>query len=367
MRDFFLSKISKLKQDGLYRKLEICNLKEKNVVIKEGKKLQCFASNDYLNLAHNKKVKKVAISAIKKYGASSSASRYICGNNELYEKLENEIAKFHSCENAIIFSSGYQTAIGIIPALAKKGDLIIADKLIHSCLIDGCKLSDAKLLRFKHNDILDCEKILKNDRENYQNCIIITEEIFSMDGDLGKVNEINILAKKYNCQILLDSAHSLYENNKKLPQNIIKMGTFSKALGSFGGYVCADKITIDYLRNFAKSAIYTTALPASVIASSLQALKIVSKKNLAQKALNNAKFFCDLLNLEKPESAIVILKSSGNRNIVEIAKEIAKKGFLISAIRPPTVASARLRITFCANHSKKSIKKLAQIIKNTHK
>ena len=330
------------------------------------KKLISFASNDYLDLSGNKLVKKSAIDAIKKYGVGARSSRYISGNNQLYHQLEKALAQWKNCDDSLIFSSGYLAGIGIIPALAGKGDLIIADKLIHSCLLDGVKLSQAKLIRFKHNNFEDCQKILQQNRINFQRCLIITETIFSMDGDLGCVVELKNLASEFSCLLLTDDAHGLgiklFDAEISSP-NHLQMGTFSKAFGSLGGYVCGDKILIDYLRNFAKSQIYSTALPPSILASCIASLKIISQKKLGQKALENAQYFCQLMNLKQPSSAIIVIIVENNEKLLAIVKNVEQQGFLISAIRKPTVSTPRIRITFNSTHQKNQIKKLASILK----
>lgn len=350
-----------LKLQGIFRSLRNIDCFGQNFVKIDKKKLKNFASNDYFNLSQNSAVKKSALKAIKKYGVSSASSRYISGNNSLYEKLEKNLAKLNNAQDAIVFSSGYQAAIGIIPALVGENDLVIADKLIHACLIDGIKLSKAKLMRFKHNDLEHARQLISKNCKDYDKILIISEEVFSMDGDKCDVSGLLKLKKEFDCELLLDCAHSLYDGTFK--GDFIKIATMSKAFGSFGGYVCADFITIEYLRNLARSQIYTTALPACILAASLTSLEIINKKNLAKKTLSNANYFCELMNLPKPQSAIVIIEIDSNEKVVKIAKEVERNGFLISAIRPPTVLTPRLRISFCANHKKRDIKKLADILR----
>lgn len=360
----FLEKIQNLKNNNLYRILVNSNNLGKNIIFRNGKKLISFASNDYLALGHNKLLKKSAIKAIKEFGTGSLSSRYICGNNELYLRLENYLTKIKGQEDAVVFSSGYSCMIGVIPALAQKKDLILADKLIHASMIDGAKLSGAKLQRFLHNNLQKCEEILEKERANFENCLILTENIFSMDGDKGDILGLLKLAKKYDCLLLADDAHGLFLPEEKMPKsaNFLQAGTFSKSLAGLGGYVCGDKKIIDYLRNFAKSQIYSTALPPAILASNLQALKIIKKENLGQKALDNSEYFCQLVDLPKVQSAIVIIEILDNEKLLQIAKNIENKGFLVSAIRPPTAATSRLRISFNAAHKKKEIKLLAKII-----
>jgi 8-amino-7-oxononanoate synthase len=355
-----------LKEKNLYRSLVTSDATGSTTIKRGGKIFTSFCCNDYFSLSQNPAVKNAAIAAIKKYGLGGRASRYVSGNNSLYKKLEKKIARMKNCDDAVIFSSGYAAAIGAVPALVGEGDLIVADRLIHASLIAGAKLSEAKLMRFRHNDLAHCRKILAENRKNFAKCLIITETVFSMDGDVGEVPELLKLAQEFDCLFLSDDAHglglNLFEKKKIAAKNHLQMGTFSKAAGALGGYICGDKILIDYLRNFAKSAIYSTALPPSVLAGSLASLKIISEKKLAKKILENAAYFCELLNLPKPQSAIVVMLIYNDKKTVEIAKKIAQKGFLISAIRPPTVepGKARWRITFCAEHKKSQIKKLAE-------
>jgi 8-amino-7-oxononanoate synthase len=362
--NFYSNAIQNLKEKNLYRALVSSDLVD-FVTIKRGKKkLISFCSNDYFGLSQNPQVKKSAIKAINKYGVGSGASRYVTGNNSLYKKLETQIAKLKNCDDAIVFSSGYASSIGVISALVGEGDLIVADRLIHSSLIDGVKLSGAKLMRFLHNDIVHTKNILEENRHKFKKCLIITEGTFSMDGDLGEISELLKLAKKFDAILISDAAHDLFLEQNFSATNHLQLGTLSKAVGSLGGYVAGDKIVIDYLRNFAKSAIYSTALPASVLAASLTSLKIIEKKNLGAKALKNAQFFCQLMKLPKPQSAIVPLILGDNKKVLEVAKKVEQQGMLISAIRPPTVEAgkARLRITFSSEHKKTQIKKLAQIL-----
>lgn len=363
-KNYYSFALKNLQEKNLYRSLTESDAIDSVVMQRGKKKFISFCCNDYLALSHNSLVKKSAIAAIKKYGIGARASRYITGNNSLYSKLEKAISKFKKTDDTIIFSSGYAAAIGVIPALIGEGDLIVADRLIHSSLIDGAKLSGAKLMRFVHNDIDHAKKLLEENRVKFKKCLIITETVFSMDGDIGKVEELLKLSNEFDALLISDAAHDLWVESKKSSSNHLQLGTLSKAIGSLGGYVSGNKIMIDYLRNFAKSAIYSTALPPVILAASLQAIEIISNKKLGKKALENAAYFCELMNLPKPQSAIVPIIIGDNKKTLEIAKKISDKGFLISAIRPPTVEAgkARLRLTFSTKHKKSDIKKLAEIL-----
>ncbi|MFT6331822.1 MAG: 8-amino-7-oxononanoate synthase [Lentimonas sp.] len=362
-KKFFEDKISDSKIKNIYRAPK-----------KVQKKLINFCSNDYLNLAENKMVKKASIKAIEKFGSGAKASRYVFDENKLAGKLEKKLAKIKDCDDAIILGSGYLTNIGVVSALASKNDFIVADKLIHSSLIDGAKLSGAKLVRFKHNDVKDCERILSSILKDNpdKKILILTETVFSMDGDLGKINELLDLAKKYNCLFLSDDAHGFGIIKQKYGKHDfhLQCGTLSKAAGSYGGYVCGSNLMINYLRNTTKPAIYSTALPPAVLAASLKAVDIIEKDaKLREKALDNAQYFCQKMNLPKPESTIVPIIIGSSSQTLEISEKLKKAGFLISAIREPTVekGKARLRITFCANHNKPDIERLTkEVILNIH-
>jgi len=360
----YINKIQDRKKLNLYRDLVNSDCLAPNIVKRNRKKLVSFACNDYFGLSQNKKVKKAAIKAIKKYGLGARASRFVTGNNSLYEKLEKKIAKMKNADAAIVFASGYQSAIGVIPALVGKGDLILVDKLMHSCCLDGSQLSGAKLMRFLHNNISHIEKILQENRHNYDKCLIISETVFSMDGDKGKIKELLKLAKKYDCLLISDAAHDLFLSKPINDDYHIRMGTLSKGVGSLGGYVAGNKKIIDYLKNFSKSLIYSTALPPAVLAGSLKSLEIIEKKNPGWQALQNAKYFCQKMQLSEPESAIVPIIIGDDKKSLEIAQKIEKFGLLISAIRFPTVpkGEARLRIVFSSDHRQKDIDSLVEAL-----
>jgi len=370
INNFYQDKLKVLKKSNLYRQLKVFDNINCEVIgynnKKTAEKYISFASNDYLGLSQNKLVKETAIKAIEKYGCGAGSSRYITGNNQLYVELEKQLASFKKADEAIVFSSGYACAIGVIPALVGEGDLVVADKFIHSCLLDGIKLSSAKLIRFNHNNLEHCQKILEQNRHNFKKCLLVSETVFSMDGDLGKISELLNLAKQFQALFLSDDAHGLGLDNFKKNQFSnyhLQMGTLSKAFGVMGGYICGEKKIIDYLRNFARSQIYSTALPPSVLGGAIISLKIIKKQQLAKKALANAQFFCELMNLPIAESAIVIINLKTSKQAIAIAKNILKQKIIIASIRPPTAITPRLRITFSANHTKLKIKKLAEILK----
>lgn len=359
-------KLDFLKENNLYRDLKKIKQLGNMYVELNGKKFLSFSSNDYLGLSQNQQVKNFAIDALKKYGIGSGSSRLVSGNHDLYEKLEGLLARINYQQNAVVMGSGYLTNIGVLTALLNKDDLIIVDKLSHACLIDGAKLSGAKLLRFKHNDVNSCLNYLKKHRSKYNKCIIVTESIFSMDGDVAPLEKLYTLAEKYNSWLLVDNAHAI-DFNINYPAHI-KVGTLSKAIGSYGGYVCSDKITIDYIKNHARSFIFSTSLPPVVIAAAIKSIEIVeNKKCLAKTALDNAKLFTKSLNLKEAESQIVPLIIGSEESAIYLSEYLLKKGFYVTAIRPPTVPkdTSRLRFTFSSLHKPCDIVKLADSIINS--
>ena len=364
--------------ENLSQKRHIVNTIRKNnsFVTRNKKKLISFSCNDYLGLSQNSEVIEAGIKAIKKYGAGSGASRLVSGNNFLYEKLEQLLASFKNGEAACVFGSGYLTNTGVIPALTTNKDLLIFDELSHSSTNIGIKLSRSKAIKFKHNDMNHVEELLKQHRKKYISCFLLSEGVFSMDGDRGKIKELAYLANKYDASIILDDAHgfgvlgkgrgSQYELNP-IPEILIQIGTLSKAIGSYGGFVVAPKAVIELLQNKARSLIYTTALPPSILASAIKSLEIIKrKKTLVNKPLDNAKLFCKLAGLPEPESSIITIILKSENKAIEASELLEKYGYYISAIRPPTVPvnTSRLRLTFSASHQKKDIKNLSKLIKN---
>ena len=369
-------KLSAITNKSQKRRIITTIRKNDSVIIRNNKSLISFSCNDYLGLSQNSEVIEAGIKAIKKYGAGSGASRLVSGNNFLYEKLEQLLASFKNGEAACVFGSGYLTNTGVIPALTTNKDLLIFDELSHSSTNIGIKLSRSKAIKFKHNDMNHVEELLKQHRKKYISCFLLSEGVFSMDGNRGKIKELAYLANKYDASIILDDAHgfgvlgkgrgSQYELNP-IPEILIQIGTLSKAIGSYGGFVVAPKAIIELLQNKARSLIYTTALPPSILASAIKSLEIIKrKKTLVNKPLDNAKLFCKLAGLPEPESSIITIILKSENKAIEASELLEKYGYYISAIRPPTVPvnTSRLRLTFSASHQKKDIKNLSKLIKN---
>lgn len=321
-----------------------------------GKKYVSFSCNDYLGLSQHPAVIAAAIEATKAYGVGAGASRLITGNHPLYAQLETTIAQKKKTEAALVSGSGYLTNLGTIPALVGKGDLIITDKLVHACIIDGAQLSGATLKRFKHNDMEDLARLLES-RGEYQNCLIVTDHVFSMDGDIAPLKHMRALADKHDAWLMADDAHGLGIIEPEA-QPHIWMGTLSKAAGSYGGYIAASQKVIDYLITSARSFIFSTGLPPATIAAANAALKLMTPE-FAAKPLALAKRFNS-----NAQSTIVPVILGEEVAALEKSKKLEASGFLVQAIRPPTVpaGTARLRVAFSALHNESMIDDLLKAL-----
>lgn len=342
---------------------------------RDGAPMISFCCNDYLNLSHHPKVIDAAIEATRRLGAGSGASRLVTGNHPLYEELESCLARYKETEAAVVFGSGYLTNIGIIPSLIGPNDLIIADELCHACLFAGSQLSQAKLEIFRHNDLDHCESLLATHRDNHEHCLILTDGVFSMDGDLAPVKELADLAARHDAWLMTDDAHGLgvvaggkgssFIGGDKATVPL-QMGTLSKAVGVYGGYLCASQAVVDFIKTRARSFIYTTGLPPGSVAASIAALDLIaSDPVLVAKPITKARLFTRALNLPDPESCIVPLILGEADVALTASQSLADQGFLVTAIRPPTVpaGTARLRFTFTAEHRDEDILRLAEAVR----
>ena len=354
MKDLLQQKIDDLKQKNLFRapKGEF------------GEGWLSFSSNDYLGLAKHPAVVEAAIKATQKYGVGAGASRIAGGNYPLYDEFEEKIAAYKGYEAACVFGSGYLTNIGVIQALVGEKDAIIADKLSHACIIDGARLSGAKLLRFKHNDPKHLYKLLLDHREKFKTVLVVTEEIFSMDGDHAPLESLKKVCVEFGATLMVDGAHSLYEPSKQHNADIY-VGTMSKALGGYGGYVCGSKTFIEYIKTAARSLIYSTALPPSVLAAAIKSLEVIAQEKPYLKTLENAKYLCSLLGVPFSNSSIIPIILGAEDAALRFEKLLYSNKMLVSAIRPPTVPpnTARLRVSVTANHKNEELENLAKLLK----
>ena len=373
--------LKKRAEEGALRTLKAISYRNMGRITINKKSYIDFSSNDYLGLSQHPRLIAASKKAIDEFGTSSSASRILSGNLELHQKLEEATANFKNKEAALIFNSGYQANLGIISALYGKDDCIFLDRLSHASIIDGIILAQAKLFRFNHNDPNHLGTLIKKERGRFKKALIITESIFSMDGDKAPLKDIVTLKEKYSCEVFVDEAHAtgIFGNSGAglieemgLEEKIdFIMGTFSKALGSFGGYLAASRKIADYLINTCRSFIYSTALPPSVIAANLVSIEIVKNEpQRREKILNLAEYFRASLakhGLEiKGSSQILPLITGDNLKTLKLARKFQNSGFWVSAIRPPSVPinQARLRFSLTYYHEKEDLDKLINILLN---
>ena len=369
----------KIKESGLYRDLTaVENAQDTHIKI-EGKTYLSFCSNNYLGLASHPSVVAAVKDAVELYGWGAGASRLVSGNMTLHETLENEISKFKKKDAAIVFPTGYMANLGVITSLVTNGDLVICDKLNHASIIDGCRLSGADFRVYAHCNMEKLENILKKSAK--YNCkLIVTDSVFSMDGDLAPLPDLVKIAAKYNAMLMVDEAHGtgvLGENGRGVVEHYdlgnevyVVMGTLSKAIGSLGGYVSGDIDLISYLRNKARTFMYTTALPPAVCAASIAGIKLIQEDPSMRVSLwNNVRLIKDKLNslninTISSESQIIPILIGDAKKAVKVSKLLYDKGILIPAIRPPTVPanSSRLRMTVMSSHTKQDLERLSQTL-----
>jgi len=347
-----------------------------------GRELINFSSNDYLGLANHPALKAAAVRAVEEFGAGAGASRLVCGSLAPFHELEEALAAFKATEAALTFATGYATALGTITALLGKDDLIITDKLIHASIVDAARLCSAKLRIFAHNDVNDLEAILKWATQSprssplgFRQILIVTESVFSMDGDHAPLREIVALKEKYGAWLMVDEAHAtgLYGANRRgLAEALgvsdrieIQMGTLGKALGASGGYVCGSRALIDFLVNRARSFIFSTAPVPAAAAAAAAGVQLVQsdegKTRHDQLWQRAAELKSKIQNPKSdPTSAIIPLIVGEESQAMATASALRELGFFVPAIRYPTVArgAARLRITVTAAHSAEDVGKL---------
>ncbi|MEK6646510.1 MAG: 8-amino-7-oxononanoate synthase [Candidatus Firestonebacteria bacterium] len=378
---FFAEELDKLKKLNLYRYLRVIDSPQDVQLTINGKTYISFSSNNYLGLANYPYLKSKSIEAIGKYGCGAGASRLISGNLKIYEELEDKIAKFKNTKSSLVFPTGYMANIGAITSLVDAKDAVIIDHLNHASIIDACKQSGAKILVYSHKDLNQLEKILKR-YINFRRRLIITDTIFSMDGDIAPLPEIVKLAKQNDAMLMIDDAHGtgvLGKNGKGALEYFgideksvdVVMGTLSKAIGSLGGFVAGSFELIDYLRNKARSFIYTTALPAGVCGAAIAGIEMIEKeKKLNEKLWNNTKYLLGKLKEHKlntldSETPIIPILIGDTEKTLDIAKELFENGIFVPAIRPPTVpnGTSRLRISLTSGHTKEHLDKLIEMLK----
>ena len=367
-----------LRRQNLWRHLRVIETSEGPVIRVAEQDLVNFSSNDYLGLAASDFLTDALLEGVEKHGAGAGASRLVCGTHTAHIELERVLADFKGTESALTFSSGFATAMGVIPALMGPGDTILLDKLSHACLVDAARLSGATVRVFPHNHLVKLERLLSSAAGRV---LVVTESIFSMDGDAAALADIVSLKDRHGAWLLLDEAHAvgvLGPDGRGLAAKLglesrvnLQMGTLSKGLGLCGGYVAASKVVTEWLVNRARSFIYSTAPPPSIAAAATAAIGWV-RSNAganARKALHDR--IAQLvggLGLGASESAIVPLIVGEEKRAMDLSSELRDEGFLIPAIRYPTVArdSARLRVTLSASHTADQVDQLVAAIRGRH-
>ena len=375
--DFAQGKLDALEAEGLRRTLTVTERTGDIEVVRNGRRLISFSCNDYLNLSRHPAVIEAAARALRDHGAGSGASRLVTGNHPLLPELEDRLARLKGTEDCCVMGSGFLTNSGVIPALMGEDDLILADELSHACIIAGGRLSRARQVLFRHNDLAHVEWLLDQHRGEHPRCLIVTDGVFSMDGDLAPVAALADLAKQFDAWLMTDDAHGigvvgaggrgssfLAGTKAEVP---LQMGTLSKAVGGYGGYLCASKPVIDLIRTRCRTFIYSTGLPPATVAAAIAALDIIEgQPAYAQLPLQKARRFTSRLGLAPAESPIVPVVLGAMERTMAAQAALEDEGFLVVGIRPPTVpaGTARLRLTFTAKHADADIDRLADTIRD---
>ena len=362
-----------------YRSTQTITSKAGTIATIGGREMLMFASNNYLGLAGDRRLIDAAIRATEMYGTGSTGSRLVTGHLALHEELETEIADLKNTEAALVFSSGYLANLGTIAAIVGARDLILGDAYNHSCLKKGGLLSGATAIDYQHLNLVDLTAKLQEHRAKYRRCLITTDSVFSMDGDLAPLREIIDLAHQYDCMVLVDEAHGTGVFGDRgggltqalgIQENLIQVGTLSKALGSLGGYVAGSAKLIDYLRNRAATWIYTTALSPADTGAAIAAIKIIkTENNLREKLWQNVEFLKQgLQNLGFQaiafDSPIVAIEMGDIAKTLQMATHLRENGVFAPAIRPPTVPTPRIRLTLMASHTQAQIQFLMQCLQS---
>jgi glycine C-acetyltransferase len=389
LQDFLSRNLDELKQKGLYRKLPVITGPTGARAIINGKSEINLSSNNYLGLASDPRLKEAAIAAAKKYGAGAGAVRTIIGTLDIHEEMEAKLAKFKKSEAVIVFQSGFTANAGTIPAIMNKEDAIISDELNHASIIDGCRLSGAKILRYKHSDMDDLERVVKGAVSSgaYKKFMIITDGVFSMDGDIAKLPDIASIAERYDIPVYIDDAHASGVLGKDSHGRLngsgsvshfglygkidIQIGTLSKAIGVIGGYVAGSKDLIDWLKLRGRPFLFSTAMTPADAGAVIAAIDILSSSNeLVERMWENGKYFKKLLSdmgydIGHSETPITPVIIGDEAKAMQFSDELFKEGVFAQGIAYPTVprGKARVRNIVTAAHTKEMLDEAAQCYK----
>jgi 8-amino-7-oxononanoate synthase len=379
--DMFFENLPILKGKGLLREIKDRTSPQGPRIRFNDKEFINFSSNDYLGLSTHSYVIRKAQDELTTYGYGSAASRLLGGGSTVHRELEDKIAQFKGTERALIFNSGYSANTGIIPAITNEEDVIFSDELNHASIIDGCRLSKARVFVYKHKDVLYLEKLMR--KEPAKTKLVVTDSVFSMDGDIAPLPDLFNICKENNALLYIDDAHAtgvigngmggLSHFHLKSEPWVIQMGTFSKAFGSFGAFVTGTGEVIDWIINTARSFIYSTALPSCVIAASLAALEVIKNNpdlirrlwDKTNKCANEiAKFG---LNKTRTETPIIPIKTGTSEEASRISGYLFQNGIFAPSIKPPTVKEPRIRITITAAHAEEDIERLIELLRESIK
>jgi 8-amino-7-oxononanoate synthase len=372
---FCAAKLATLRDRGLHRTLVATDRHDDAIVVRSGRRLVSFGCNDYLGLSHHPAVIEASVRATREWGTGAGASRLISGNHALYAELEARLAELKGTDDAIVFGSGYLTSVGVIPALVGARDMILLDEHCHSCLRTGARLAGSEVVELGHNDTQGAEEILATSRRDYRRCLLLADGVYSMEGDLAPLRELSALAQAHDAWLMTDDAHGLgvvgggrgstFATNPPA-RVMLQMGTLSKAVGAYGGYLCASAAVCDFIRNRARSFVYSTGLPHATVAAAIAALDIVKNDpELVARPLARARAFTRALEMPPAASAIVPIIMNTNERVLAASAALENQGFYVPAIRPPTVplGTSRLRFAFSAMHSEDHVLSVAEIIK----
>ena len=371
-------KLASLDAKSLRRRLKPSRRHDGAVVERDGRRLISFSCNDYLGMAHHPLVRAAAAEAALNYGAGAAASRLVTGDHPLLSDLEKGLARLKGTEAACVFGSGYLANLGVIPTLVGPGDVILVDALAHACIWAGAQLSGARIVPFAHNDMADLERRLGAERPRARRALVATDGVFSMDGDIAPLDQLSVLCQAHDAWLLSDDAHGVgvlaqgrgsgaLFPEAKIP---LQMGTLSKALGSYGGYLCGSRAVVDLLKTRARTLVYATGLPPASAGAALAALDIINADpGLTETPLAKARLFTRRLGLPDAESPIVPVIFGGAEAALAASAALENLGFLVVAIRPPTVpeGTARLRLAFSAVHDDADVVRLADAIAHLRK
>jgi len=371
-------RLEELRDRGLHRRLRLVEGPQGPRVTLDGREVLLLCSNDYLGLANHPKVRGAAADAAMRWGAGAGASRLISGNMQPHSRLEKRLAAFKGYESALLFGSGYLANTGTVAALAGRGEVVFSDELNHASIIDGCRLSRAETFVYRHADLEHLAWGLRKARERA--ALIVTDGVFSMDGDVAPLAELHELARQSRCRLMVDEAHATGALGPGGRGSVaaaglsgevdVVLGTLGKALGSYGAYVCSDRETTDYLLNTARSFVFSTAPPPPVAAAASAALELLeSRPDRVERLRANATVLRSALQGEglatgSAQTQIVPVETGDAERTMELSERLLERGVFAQGIRPPTVpeGSSRLRFTVMSTHRSEELARAAELV-----